>query len=145
MSAANSTGVSKGQLLTGKGAGLLKRLGGLAGHGFLLAVTCTSVIAVLFIFYSIFVNALPFFRLRGLGEFFTSTAWYPSGDPPAYGALAIFVGQAAMLPSRIMIRDLLPDQLPKSNDIDFDSGWQNAAMSKEQLKAVATRWRYQRR
>jgi len=58
---------------------------------------------------------------------------------------AIFVGQAAMLPSRIMIRDLTPEQLPKSNDIDFDKGWQSAAMSEEQLKIVANRWRYQRR
>ena len=58
---------------------------------------------------------------------------------------AIFVGQAAMLPSRIMIRDLLPGQLPKSNDIDFDKGWQGLPMSDEQLKVVANRWRYQRR
>ena len=58
---------------------------------------------------------------------------------------AIFVGQAAMLPSRIMIRHLLPEQLPKSNDIDFDKGWQGAPMSDEQLKVVANRWRYQRR
>ena len=36
---------------------------------------------------------------------------------------AIFVGQAAMLPSRIMIRDLADAQLPKSSDIDFDKGW----------------------
>lgn len=58
---------------------------------------------------------------------------------------AIFVGQAAMLPSRIMIRDLADDQLPKSNDIDFDKGWQSDAMSEDQLKAVANRWRYQKR
>lgn len=58
---------------------------------------------------------------------------------------AIFVGQAAMLPSRIMIRDLLPEQLPKSNDIDFDKGWQGLPMSNDQLKVVANRWRYQRR
>jgi hypothetical protein len=58
---------------------------------------------------------------------------------------AIFVGQAAMLPSRIMIRDLLPGQLPKSNDIDFDKGWQSTVISEEQLKIVANRWRYQRR
>jgi DNA helicase HerA-like ATPase len=58
---------------------------------------------------------------------------------------AIFVGQAAMLPSRIMIRDLEPEQLPKSNDIDFDKGWQSAAMSDEQLKVIADRWRYQKR
>jgi len=58
---------------------------------------------------------------------------------------AIFVGQAAMLPSRIMIRDLEDDQLPKSHDIDFEKGWQNQAMSVEQLKVVANRWRYQKR
>jgi uncharacterized protein len=58
---------------------------------------------------------------------------------------AIFVGQAAMLPSRIMIRDLTPDQLPRSNDIDFDQGWQMPAMSQEQLRDIANRWRYQQR
>ena len=58
---------------------------------------------------------------------------------------AIFVGQAAMLPSRIMIRDLADEQLPKSNDIDFDKGWQNVGMSAEQLGVVASRWRYQKR
>jgi len=58
---------------------------------------------------------------------------------------AIFVGQAAMLPSRIMIRDLADDQLPKSKDIDFDKGWQNDTMSEDQLKVVANRWRYQTR
>ncbi len=58
---------------------------------------------------------------------------------------AIFVGQAAMLPSRIMIRDLADDQLPKSKDIDFDKGWQSDAMSEDQLKDVVNRWRYQKR
>lgn len=58
---------------------------------------------------------------------------------------AIFVGQAAMLPSRIMIRDLADEQLPKSNDIDFDKGWQNAGMSTAQLGDIASRWRYQKR
>ena len=48
-----------------------------------------------------------------------------------------------MLPSRIMIRDLEDNQLPKSNDIDFDQGWQSETMSAEQLTAVAERWRYQ--
>jgi hypothetical protein len=58
---------------------------------------------------------------------------------------AIFVGQAAMLPSRISIRSLAPNQLPRSHDIDFDKGWQNPAMTADQLKAIATRWRYQQR
>jgi DNA helicase HerA-like ATPase len=58
---------------------------------------------------------------------------------------AIFVGQAATLPSRIMMRDLTDEQLPRSNDIDFDKGWQQPAMITEQLQQVATRWRYQTR
>ena len=57
---------------------------------------------------------------------------------------AIFVGQAATLPSRIMIRDLREDELPASTDIDFDKGWQSDAMSDEQLGEIAERWRYQK-
>lgn len=58
---------------------------------------------------------------------------------------AIFVGQAAVLPSRILIRDLKPEQLPKSNDIDFDKGWRNNATPDTQIQAVVARWRYQRK
>ncbi len=58
---------------------------------------------------------------------------------------AIFVGQAAVLPSRIMIRTLEKEQLPRSHDIDFDKGWQNVPMTEAQLKVVATRWRFQQR
>ena len=58
---------------------------------------------------------------------------------------AVFVGQAAMLPSRIMIRDLDDDQLPRSSDIDFDRGWQSDGMSAEALKSVSERWRCQKR
>jgi len=58
---------------------------------------------------------------------------------------AIFVGQAAMLPSRILVRSLEPNQLPRSHDIDFVAGWQNDPMTPEQLKTIASRWRYQQR
>jgi DNA helicase HerA-like ATPase len=58
---------------------------------------------------------------------------------------AIFVGQAAMLPSRIMVRNLEPNKLPRSHDIDFDAGWQNDPMTPDQLKIFAARWRYQQR
>ena len=58
---------------------------------------------------------------------------------------AIFVGQAAMLPSRILISELLPNQLPKSNDINFDEGWQCDAMSEKKMEVVANRWRYQKK
>ncbi|MCP4144547.1 MAG: ATP-binding protein [bacterium] len=58
---------------------------------------------------------------------------------------AIFVGQAAMLPSRIVVRDLNEEELPRSNDINFDKGWQQPAMTNEQLKEVGNRWRYQKK
>jgi uncharacterized protein len=58
---------------------------------------------------------------------------------------AIFVGQAAMLPSRVLIRNLPPQQVPRSNDVDFDKGWQRPPLSKDQVEVVARRWRYQER
>lgn len=58
---------------------------------------------------------------------------------------AIFVGQAAILPSRILIRTLTQEQLPRSNDIDFDKGWQGASMTAKELGVVANRWRFQQR
>ena len=58
---------------------------------------------------------------------------------------AIFVGQAATLPSRIMIKDLSDDELPSSRDIDFDIGWQSEGMTDAQLDQIAKRWRYQKR
>lgn len=56
---------------------------------------------------------------------------------------AIFVGQAATLPTRVMIRSLSDDQLPRSNDVNFDKGWQQQAMTIEQITDVVTKWRYQ--
>ena len=58
----------------------------------MLAVTSLSTFAVLFIFYFITRDALPFFQLQGFKQFFTSTHWYPSAAEPEFGALAIFVG-----------------------------------------------------
>lgn len=56
---------------------------------------------------------------------------------------AIFVGQAATLPTRVIIRNLSYEQLPRSSDVDFDKGWQQQAMTIEQIGAVVTKWRYQ--
>jgi len=60
---------------------------------------------------------------------------------------AIFVGQAAMLPSRIRIRDLVHENkpLPRSQDIDFDSGWQADEITSETLTEIGNRWRIQSR
>lgn len=58
---------------------------------------------------------------------------------------AIFVGQAAMLPSRILVDSLPEERLPQSHDINFDTGWKNEPMAAPQLNEVARRWRYQER
>lgn len=58
---------------------------------------------------------------------------------------AIFVGQAATLPSRIRIGDLPPERLPRSNDVDFDKGWQAPEMTDGDIDKVIFRWRCQLR
>lgn len=58
---------------------------------------------------------------------------------------AIFVGQATLLPSRILIRHLDKDKLPRSHDIDFDAGWQSDPIDRESLIEIGTRWRLQRK
>ncbi|MCK4305935.1 MAG: phosphate ABC transporter permease subunit PstC [Candidatus Eisenbacteria sp.] len=78
-------------LLSGR-ASRSNRLVALAGQGTLLLITSCSAIVVLFLFYFIFKDALPFFQLRGIAEFLGSTRWYPSGHPPEFGSLAIFFG-----------------------------------------------------
>jgi phosphate transport system permease protein len=90
------------------------------GSGFLLAVTSLSTLAVLFIFYFIARDALPFFRLEGAREFFTSVKWYPSAGQPEFGALAIIVGSglvtlgaiAVAVPLGVAAAVCLSDVLP---------------------------------
>jgi hypothetical protein len=58
---------------------------------------------------------------------------------------AIFVGQATLLPSRIMIRHLEDNQLPRSHDIDFNEGWQNDPLNADTLLEIGNRWRLQQK
>lgn len=64
------------------------------GRGLLFLVTAVAAVAVLLIILFIARDALPFFQLRGVREFFLHHSWYPSQDPPHFGAVAIFVGSA---------------------------------------------------
>ena len=79
-------------LLLSRGARRRQRLAADLGQLFLLTVTSLSALAVLAIFYFIARDALPFFRLEGFREFFTSARWYPSAGEAEYGARAIFWG-----------------------------------------------------
>jgi phosphate transport system permease protein len=58
---------------------------------------------VLFIFYFIAKDAIPFLNTRGVRELLGSLEWYPSGRPPAFGALAIFVGSALVTAGSIIV------------------------------------------
>jgi phosphate transport system permease protein len=110
------------QLLISRGARRRQRLGALFGHTALVAIASSSVVALLFIFYFIIRDAVPFFRLDGIREFFTSTHWYPSREQPEFGALSIFVGSGLVtlgasvvaVPLGILAALCLSDILPFS-------------------------------
>ena len=110
------------QLLISTGTRRFKRFGALFGSSLLIATASSSVIALLFIFYFIMRDALPFFRIEGMREFFTSTHWYPSREQPEFGALSIFVGSALVtlgaslvaVPLGILAALCLSDILPFS-------------------------------
>jgi len=82
----------KSGLTLSRGTRRRQRLAAALGELFLLAVTSLSALAVFAIFCFIARDAIPFFRLEGFKEFFTSTRWYPSAEQAEFGALAIFVG-----------------------------------------------------
>lgn len=80
------------RLILSSRANLVRNLFGFLGKSFLFLLTSVAAASILFIIFFIAKDAIPFFHLRGFGEFFTSTSWYPSGDPPAFGVLAIILG-----------------------------------------------------
>lgn len=94
---------TRSSLILGRRADRLKRVGSLAGHGVLLLITSTSVFAVLFIFFFIVKEALPFFQLRGITELLTHSGWYPSREPAEFGALPLFVGSGLVTAGAIIV------------------------------------------
>ncbi len=81
----------------------LNKIGGTIGNSFLFLVASTSAVAVLFIFYFITKDAIPFFQAEGFTEFFTSTNWYPSQDDAEFGAFSIFYGTAIVTLGAIIV------------------------------------------
>ncbi len=58
---------------------------------------------------------------------------------------AIFIGQAATIPSRVLINELSEDQLPGSMDISFVNGWSSDFGGDDNIQQIANRWRTQLR
>ncbi|MCF8382068.1 MAG: phosphate ABC transporter permease subunit PstC [Chlorobium sp.] len=70
----------------------MQKLAKTGGESILLLIASFVAIVVLFIFYFVAVDAVPYFQLRGFREFFTSSNWYPADEPGEFGALAIIYG-----------------------------------------------------
>lgn len=86
--------MSRPSLVLGPRTQFTNRLVETIGRLTLGAVTSLSMLAVLFIIVFITRDAIPFFKLRGFQEFFTTARWYPSGTPSQFGALSILYGSA---------------------------------------------------
>lgn len=77
----------------------------LAGLGrvLLFAITSTSVLSVLMIFFFVSREALPFFANYDMAEFLTSTAWYPQQQQHSFGVLAIIAGSLYVTAAALII------------------------------------------
>ncbi len=93
----------KQNLYISKEKEMLNKAIALLGHSFLFLVAATSAIAVLFIFYFITKDAIPFFQAENITEFFTSTKWYPSQDDAEFGAFSIFYGTGIVTLGAIIV------------------------------------------
>jgi phosphate transport system permease protein len=82
----------KKSILISKGTSRLKRLSNFLIESSLFTITSVSMLAVIFIILFIAKDALPYFKIRGILEFFTSMQWYPTGEPAQFGVLAIIFG-----------------------------------------------------
>ena len=80
-----------------------RKILGLIGRALLFAVTSVAALAVLAIIYFIARDAWPFFSDKGVSDFFFSTAWYPSHQPPQFGAAAIFAGSLLVTGAAVVL------------------------------------------
>lgn len=63
------------------------------GRALLFTLTCSSVLAVLLIFFFVIKEALPFFAESSVVQFLTSPEWFPkSEDNPRFGVVALLTG-----------------------------------------------------
>jgi len=80
-----------------------RKLFGLLGRSLLLLITSVAALAVLAIIFFIARDALPFFSGGRSAAFFLSTAWYPTHEPPQFGAAAIFVGSLLVTAAAVVL------------------------------------------
>jgi len=98
-----NSSASADELVMSRGRRRVKNIGAGVMHAILLLVTASSAIAVMFIFFYIGRDALPFFQSRGFTEFFTRKDWFPSAENARFGALAIFYGSGIVAAASILM------------------------------------------
>ncbi|MGD9201666.1 MAG: PstC family ABC transporter permease [Chitinispirillia bacterium] len=98
-----TTVTKKENLMLSQQALHMQKLINILGTSLLLLITSLSSFAVLFIFYFIAKDALPFFAIEGIKEFFTSTEWYPSAEEANFGCLSIFIGSGLVTLGAIVV------------------------------------------
>ncbi len=79
-----------------------RRLAERLGRSVLLMITSVAALAVLGIIFFIARESIPFFRDHGVVDFFFKNAWYPSHNPPEFGAAAIFLGSLLVTAAAIL-------------------------------------------
>ncbi len=89
--------IRKEQLLVSRKAERRQKILSFLGRGFLFLLTCASAASILFVLFSIFREALPFFREVGPWALFENFEWRPTKADPSYGALGIFVGSGLVV------------------------------------------------
>lgn len=94
---------SNTSLIMSDAASRRQRISAMIGQGALFVITSLSTFTVFFIFYFILKDAIPFFKLEGFKELFTSTRWYPSGTPAEFGALPIFIGTGLVTLGAVLV------------------------------------------
>lgn len=80
-----------------------RRIGGALARSLLLAVTSVAALALLAIIGFIAWQALPFFKESDVWTFFTGRAWYPSDEPPQFGALPLFAGSGLITGTALLL------------------------------------------
>ncbi len=94
---------SQTSMILSSGERRRRKIYSLLGRGTLLAVTSVASLSVLAIILFVARDALPFFQQVDPREFFFSTAWYPTHEPPIFGAAAIFVGSLLVTAGAVLV------------------------------------------
>ena len=79
-------------LLLTTGQGMAGYLAAAAGKVALFLITCASILAVILISVFVTREAWPFLASGGIGKLLGSANWYPTAEPPEFGALALLAG-----------------------------------------------------